>query len=100
MKLSAMLSVEAVKLFRFTCDPPMKAMPLLLTRITLAFCPAACEMLPAITLGLISWMRLSEVKFAPCTRLLVARLSTWRNCTLCPALRLKLCQLRMDLLPT
>ena len=77
--LSARFSVLAVKLARFTCEPPMNAMPLLLTMITVAFWPAACVMLPAITLGLMSQMRLRVVKLPPCTSWLLMRLSTCRN---------------------
>jgi hypothetical protein len=76
MYLSAMLSVLAVKLFRFTCEPPRKAMPLVLTMMMLAFWPGAWLMAPAITLGLMSQMRLSVVKLAPCTSWLLLRSCT------------------------
>ncbi len=95
-----MFSVLAVKLFRFTCEPPMKAMPLLLTRITFACWPAPWLMLPAMTLGLASQMRFRLVKLAPGTNWLSLRLLTWRNCTLAPALTLNRSQFRIALLPT
>ncbi len=100
MKLSAISRLLAVKLPRLIWEEPMKAMPLVLTRMTFAFCPTAWVMMPAITLGSWSQTRLSVVKFAPCTRFSVARLSTCWNCTEWPGLTLKLCQLRMALSPT
>ena len=76
IKLSLMSRLLAVKLFRLTWDEPIKAMPFVLTRMTLALWPVAWVRIPAMTLGSLPQMRLSVVKLAPCTKCCAARLST------------------------
>ena len=76
----------------------MNAMPFWLTSVMLPVCPGAVVIWPAITLGLASQTRFSEVKLAPAIGWLL--LPTCWKVTVLPALILKVFQFRMDLLPT